>query len=94
MREALKGADVEDRIKQAATTIYQALIEAELDVEVVAFRDRALAEQPFHYVFAGMSWTRPTARPVSTTGSCAKPWWWRPVRWVECSSSSPMPVRV
>jgi putative transposase len=28
--EALKGADVEDRIKQAATTIYQALIEAEL----------------------------------------------------------------
>jgi transposase-like protein len=28
--EALKGADVEYRIKQAATTIYQALIEAEL----------------------------------------------------------------
>ena len=28
--EALKGADVEDRIKQAAATIYQALIEAEL----------------------------------------------------------------
>lgn len=28
--EALKGADVENRIKQAATTIYQALIEAEL----------------------------------------------------------------
>jgi putative transposase len=28
--EALKAADVEDRIKQAATTIYQALIEAEL----------------------------------------------------------------
>ncbi len=28
--EALKGADVEDRIKQAATTIYQALTEAEL----------------------------------------------------------------
>ena len=28
--ELLKGADVEDRIKQAATTIYQALIEAEL----------------------------------------------------------------
>jgi len=28
--EALRGADVEDRIKQAATTIYQALIEAEL----------------------------------------------------------------
>jgi putative transposase len=28
--EALKGADVEDRIKKAATTIYQALIEAEL----------------------------------------------------------------
>ena len=28
--DALKGADVEDRIKQAATAIYQALIEAEL----------------------------------------------------------------
>jgi putative transposase len=28
--EALKDADVEDRIKQAAMTIYQALIEAEL----------------------------------------------------------------
>jgi putative transposase len=28
--ETLKGADVEDRIRQAATTIYQALIEAEL----------------------------------------------------------------
>ena len=28
--EVLKGADVEDRIKAAATTIYQALIEAEL----------------------------------------------------------------
>jgi putative transposase len=27
--EALKGADVEDRIRQAAATIYQALIEAE-----------------------------------------------------------------
>ena len=30
MLEALKGADVEDRIRQATTTIYQALIEAEL----------------------------------------------------------------
>jgi transposase-like protein len=28
--EALQTADVEDRIRQAATTIYQALIEAEL----------------------------------------------------------------
>jgi putative transposase len=28
--DALKGADVEDRIRQAATTIYQALIETEL----------------------------------------------------------------
>jgi hypothetical protein len=28
--EALKVADVDDRIRQAATTIYQALIEAEL----------------------------------------------------------------
>jgi putative transposase len=28
--EMLKGADVEDRIRQAASTIYQALIEAEL----------------------------------------------------------------
>ena len=28
--EALKAADVDERIRQAATTIYQALIEAEL----------------------------------------------------------------
>ena len=28
--EALKAADVDDRIRSAATTIYQALIEAEL----------------------------------------------------------------
>jgi putative transposase len=28
--EALKGGDVEERVRQAATTIYQALIEAEL----------------------------------------------------------------
>ena len=28
--ELLKAADVDDRIRQAATTIYQALIEAEL----------------------------------------------------------------
>jgi putative transposase len=34
--EALKGADVEDRIKQAATTIYQALIEAELTAVIGA----------------------------------------------------------
>jgi putative transposase len=34
--EALKGADVEDRIKQAATTIYQALIEAELSAVIGA----------------------------------------------------------
>jgi putative transposase len=34
--EALKGADVEDRVKQAATTIYQALIEAELTAVIGA----------------------------------------------------------
>jgi putative transposase len=34
--EAVKGADVEDRIKQAATTIYQALIEAELTAVIGA----------------------------------------------------------
>jgi len=28
--EALKAADVDDRIRRAATTIYQALIESEL----------------------------------------------------------------
>ena len=28
--EALKAADVDDRVRSAATTIYQALIEAEL----------------------------------------------------------------
>lgn len=36
--ELLKGADVEDRIKQAATTIYQALIEAELSSVIGAER--------------------------------------------------------
>src|SRR5256885_3431751 len=34
--DALKGADVEDRIRQAATTIYQALIEAELTTVIGA----------------------------------------------------------
>ncbi|MFI0451129.1 IS256 family transposase [Actinomadura sp. 6N118] len=34
--EALKGADVEERIRQAATTIYQALIEAELTAVIGA----------------------------------------------------------
>lgn len=38
--EALTGADVEDRIKQAAMTIYQALIEAELRVEPQALEPR------------------------------------------------------
>jgi hypothetical protein len=34
--EALKAADVDDRIRQAAATIYQALIEAELSVVIGA----------------------------------------------------------
>ncbi|GAB3976545.1 hypothetical protein GCM10029978_063710 [Actinoallomurus acanthiterrae] len=34
--EALKGADVEERIRQAATTIYQALLEAELTAVIGA----------------------------------------------------------
>jgi putative transposase len=34
--EALKGGDVEERIRQAATTIYQALIEAELSAVIGA----------------------------------------------------------
>jgi putative transposase len=34
--EALKGGDVEDRVRQAATTIYQALIEAELTAVIGA----------------------------------------------------------
>ena len=34
--EALQAADVEDRIRQAATTIYQALIEAELTAVIGA----------------------------------------------------------
>ena len=36
--EALKGADVDDRVRQAAGTIYQALIEAELTAVVGAGR--------------------------------------------------------
>ncbi len=39
--DALKGADAEDRIKQAATTIYQALIEAELTAVISASRTPA-----------------------------------------------------
>jgi putative transposase len=34
--EALKGGDVEERVRQAATTIYQALIEAELSAVIGA----------------------------------------------------------
>src|SRR3569623_689534 len=34
--EALQAADVEDRVRQAATTIYQALIEAELTAVIGA----------------------------------------------------------
>ena len=34
--EALRASDVEDRIRQAATTIYQALIEAELTAVIGA----------------------------------------------------------
>ena len=34
--EALKGADVEDRIKDAAATTYQAFIEAELSLVIGA----------------------------------------------------------
>ena len=34
--EALKAADVDDRIRPAATTIYQALIEAELTAVIGA----------------------------------------------------------
>jgi putative transposase len=38
MLDMLRGADVEERIKQAATTIYQALIEAELSASIGAGR--------------------------------------------------------
>jgi hypothetical protein len=34
--EALKAADVDDRIRQAAETVYQALIEAELSAVIEA----------------------------------------------------------
>ena len=43
--QALKGADVEDRIKQAATTIYQALIEAELTSVIGAARMSAATSE-------------------------------------------------
>jgi len=41
--EALKAADVDERIRQAATTIYQALIEAEL-TEVIGAGPHERAE--------------------------------------------------
>ena len=50
--ELLKGADVEDRIRHAATTIYQALIEAELSSVIGAERhertDARLAQRNGH----------------------------------------------
>jgi transposase-like protein len=43
--EALKAADVDDRIRQAATTIYQALIEAELSAVIGAGRHERRPER-------------------------------------------------
>jgi transposase-like protein len=47
---------------------------ADLDTEVAAFRDRSLATQRS----PTCSWTRPTARPASTTEWCPRPWSSRP----------------
>jgi putative transposase len=44
---------------------------ADLDVEVAAFRDRALAETAFPYVFLECSWTRRFARPGSVATGAA-----------------------
>ena len=63
--EALKGADVEERVRQAAGTIYQALIEAELTAgngpRRIGLQERAASarERPP---------LRPTSSRVSRTG--------------------------
>jgi len=62
---------------------------AELDVEVAAFRDRSLAEQPFRYVFLDATYCkarwaiRASHRPIRTQNSEATPidGYRVPVRW-------------
>ena len=44
--EVLKVADVGDRVRQAAETIYQALIEAELSEAIGAARTSAASSAP------------------------------------------------
>ena len=44
--DALKAADVDDRIRSAATTIYQALIEAELTAVIAPRRTSAPTPGP------------------------------------------------
>jgi hypothetical protein len=53
--EALKAAEVDDRVRQAAETIYQALIEAEL-TSVIA------ADCGSGAVLAGRRYCRPSRR--------------------------------
>ena len=58
--EALKAAEVDDRIRQAAETIYQALIEAELSSVIGALPHQRTDTRTAHHVGPG-----PHARPAS-----------------------------
>jgi putative transposase len=51
--DVLKGGDVGDRIRQAAETIYQALIEAELTAVIGAHPHRTSAPRPARHCATG-----------------------------------------
>ena len=66
--EALRAADVDDRVRQAAQTIYQALIEAELTAVIGAApgerTDARIAQRNGH-------------RPKTITTTAGEPLWVR-----------------
>jgi hypothetical protein len=66
---------------------------AELDVEVAAFRDRSLSEQPFRYVFSDATYCK--AR-VAIGSSLRRSWWppaSRPTGAARCSGSTSVIAR-
>ena len=66
--EALKAADVDDRIRSAATTIYQALIEAELTAVIGAGPHERTENRT-----AQRNGSRPRILTTSATWSCGSP---------------------